>query len=386
MRSVGARGLIAAAVVLLIAGALLWAGGASRRRDCDSAPSAAGQPSLRGVNVWTFAALSRRPSDAPGPGYSGGRFVGDPRSSYDYLHRRGVRLIRLPFWWYRLQPRLGGPLDPAYADALVAEVRKARAARLRVVLDLHDYREGRDRGAFLFGSSVRQDDFIDVWRRLSALFRDEPAVIAYELMNEPNHVPVATWESYSRAVVQALRRSGDAKEVWLGTPEWSRVQDWPQRTPWVSDPDVVYEAHQYFDLGDSASGQYEGGYSPGYDAEVLSRLDAYVDWLARHRVKGAIGEVGWPSSRTSTDWAKWNALAEKWYAKADQAGLWVTYWNATSAYTDRTTAYDGVVNSPSRLEIDRAETPARVIERHGSTPATGRPTPMIEPMSGGGCG
>ena len=210
-------------------------------------------------------------------------------------------------------------------------------------------------------------------------------MIAYGLLNEPNQVPVATWERYSRAAVQALRRRGDSKPVWLGTPDFGGVQDWPQRTPWISDPDVVYEAHQYFD-GSSASGQYEGGYSSSYDAVVLSRLDAYVDWLGRHGVKGAIGEVGWPSSRTSSDWAKWNALAEKWYAKADEAGLWVTYWSATSAYDDQTTAYDSALNSPSRLGIDRAETPARMIERHGSIGGAAGQTPTIEPTRPVRCG
>ena len=149
-------------IALLTAAAVIWAAGVPVERSCDPRPSAAGKPRLRGVNVWTFAALSRKPSDAPGPAYSGGRFAGEPRSAYDYLYRRGVRLIRLPFWWYRLQPTLHGPLDPAYRDALLAEIGKAKAARLQIVLDLHDYREGRDRGAFLFGSSVREADFVDV--------------------------------------------------------------------------------------------------------------------------------------------------------------------------------------------------------------------------------
>ena len=361
------RRLAAVLLIALVAGAgaVLWASAAPDEHECTPGALAAARPVLRGVNVWTFAALSRRPSDAPGPAYRGGRFAGEPRSAYEYLYRRGVRLIRLPFWWYRLQPRLHGPLDRAYRDALIAEVAKARAARLRIVLDLHDYRQGRDRGAFLFGSSVTATDFVDVWRRLSSMFADERAVVAYGLLNEPNDVSVATWESYSRAVVEALRRRGDSKPVWVGTPDYAAVQDWPQRTPWISDPGVVYEAHQYFD-GSSASGQYEDRYSPTYDALVLSRLDAYVDWLERHGVKGAIGEVGWPSRRTSPDWAQWNALAEKWYAKADEAGLPVTYWSATSAYDDATTAYDAAINSPSRLGINRAETPARVIERHGS--------------------
>ena len=235
-----------------------------------------------------------------------------------------------------------------------------------MVLDLHDYRRGRDRGAFLFGRSVSTADFVDIWTRLSSIFRKHRAVVGYDLMNQPNNVEVATWQSYSRAVVQALRRKGDAKEIWLGTPDYNHVEVWPLRTPWVSDRKVVYEGHQYFDLGSSAGGGYDGSYSRGYDAIVLARLQGYIDWLAHHRVKGAIGEVGWPSSRTKRDWERWNALGEKWYQRADEAGLPVTYWNATSAYTDMTTAYDNAGNRASAPGIDKAETPARVIEAHGS--------------------
>ena len=381
------RWLVAAVVAVSAVVLLLRAGGELRQADCGPRASAAREPRLRGVNVWTFGALSRRPSNAPGPTYAGGRYIGEPQSAYDFLHRRGIRLVRLPFWWYRIQPTLRGPLDRAYRDALLAEVAKAKAARLRIVLDLHDYRQGRDRGAFLFGSSIQEADFVDVWRRLSELFGKEPAVVAYDLMNQPNRVPASTWENYSEAVVRALREQGDRKHVWLGTPDFNHVEDWPERTPWVSDPNVVYEAHQYFDLGSSAGGRYEGSYSASYDATVLARLDAYVDWLARHGVKGAIGEVGWPSSRTKQDWERWNALAEKWYRRADRAGLWVTYWNATSAYTDWTTAYDNARNSPSAPGIDRAETPARVIEAHGSiTGRSGRlPRTPVTPPAGGGC-
>ena len=350
---------------------LLWLAYERWPRDCAARADASGQPRLRGVNVWTFAALSRRPSDAPGPTYAEGRFRGEPQSAYDYLYRRGVRLIRLPFWWYRLQPELGGELDAAYRDALRAEVRKARRARLKIVLDLHDYRQGRDRGAFLFGRSVSAADFVDVWTRLSDLYRNERAVIAYDLMNQPNDVPVPIWESYSRAAVEAIRRNADAKEIWLGTPDFNHVEDWPERRPWVSDPRVVYEGHQYFDLGSSAGGRYEGRYSSSYDQTVLSRLQGFVDWLERHRVKGAIGEVGWPSSRTSRDWRRWNDLGERWYRAADRAGLSVTYWNATSAYTDVTTAYDNRNNSASAPGIGQAETPARVIEAHGSIAGRG---------------
>jgi hypothetical protein len=60
------------------------------------------------------------------------------------------------------------------------------------------------------------------------------------------------------------------------------------------------------------------------EARITEELHRFTSWLEEHGQKGYIGEVGWPGK--TRDAAKWNALAQRWFEVADQAGLWVTAW------------------------------------------------------------
>src|SRR5262245_5526878 len=51
---------------------------------------------------------------------------------------RGFNIIRLPISWGRLQHKLGGDLDTAYKNEVLAFVNQANAGGWVVVLDLHN--------------------------------------------------------------------------------------------------------------------------------------------------------------------------------------------------------------------------------------------------------
>ena len=93
----------------------------------------------------------------------------------------------------------------------------------------------------------------------------------------------------------------------------------------------------------------------------------FTDWLARNRVDGYIGEVGWPDDRRG-EAAEWNQLAERWYQDADAARLWVTNWAAGEWWKS---TYDLASYEDRELGsgVDSANTQAAVIEAHPSTAA-----------------
>lgn len=63
---------------------------------------------------------------------------------------------------------------------------------------------------------------------------------------------------------------------------------------------------------------------------ALLDLQQYAAWLRTNRVAGFVGEVGWPGGPSvgDVDSARWNALAELWYAAADRMRLPVVAWAA----------------------------------------------------------
>lgn len=99
---------------------------------------------------------------------------------------------------------------------------------------------------------------------------------------------------------------------------------------------------------------------------VRAELAVFTDWLARNRVKGYVGEVGWPGE--SADAEEWNGLAQAWYRDADAARLWVTAW-ATGEWWG--TGYRLAVYEDrfAGAGVDSAAGQAAVLEAHPSTAA-----------------
>ena len=190
----------------------------------------------------------------------------DGQATFDYLASRGVRQVVIPFRWERMQPILGGPLESSELERLQAAIARAHAAGITSVPMVANY------GAYWLhdpatGSGVRHaigtprvtiDHFADLWTRLSLRLTTEAGVAAYGLMREPIGQPGETnadqakvWEEASQAAVNAIRRTGDTRLLWIPGYRYSHAHNWPQQPPakWIDDPanNHVYEAHHYWD-------------------------------------------------------------------------------------------------------------------------------------------
>lgn len=215
------------------------------------------------------------------PGTYGRDYHYDSQDSFHYLASRGITTIRLAFRWERIQPVLGGALDATELQRLTDAVAKARAAGLKVILDVHNYgaywlSDGTQGVRRALGSAqLPQRHFTDLWSRLSAQFRDNPGVLAYGLMNEPVGMAAANgfsaaqlWEQASQAALNSIRANGDTKLVMVPGYQWSGVKQWATQHPrgWITDPasGFRYEAHHYWD------GDNSGTYTRSYQDEVAA--------------------------------------------------------------------------------------------------------------------
>jgi hypothetical protein len=91
---------------------------------------------------------------------------------------------------------------------------------------------------------------------------------------------------------------------------------------------------------------------------ALDELAVFTEWLEQGEAAGFIGEVGWPHDEASE---QWNALADRWYVAAAEAGLWVTAWAAGEWWGP----YELSVYAASEsVALDTATPSAAVVERH----------------------
>lgn len=360
------------AVVVLLVCALLAATVAVPR----SAAPEQSTDGLRGINIATL--LTQAVTIYDHPTVTG---TGEPLSTYVRLQQLGHRLIRLPVDWNFLQPDLDtGEEDfhPAYWNAVRSEVGKIKAAGLRVVLTLHsgcEWRKPKTTSAPLVcGAGLSTDQTDRVWRTFSDAFRDDPAVIAYDLFNEPTRFSHPTrrdlqapdkpaysvYQRHVNSVVRALRENGDRKTIWVEGLCCSPYTDFLYTDPsggWVDDPlrRIVYSQHMYparnssegevFDAAKLDEDYVRDAGKPwvdrGYERGFIGRLRDFGEWCRRSAVSCSVGEVGWYGpGQSAANAEQWNLLGDRWYSLADTYGLSVTYFGTSSAFHGPLWAYD----------------------------------------------
>jgi Ca2+-binding RTX toxin-like protein len=243
---------------------------------------------------------------------SGGEFGGTAGThGYDYRYptftelqfykSHGVDLIRVPFRWERVQDALGGPLDLSGDIALLKQMLvNAASLGMDVILDAHNY--GKYKGVVMGtsgGPTVAQ--FADFWKKMAIELKDYPALLGYDLMNEPNGLPTATlWKEAAQAATNAIRTVDMNNIIYVEGTGWSAAHSWLKYNSdlIIKDPanKIVYQAHGYYD--DNNSGTYNETYE-GEDAHPMigvERIKPFAEWLKAHGLKGMIGEFGVPST------------------------------------------------------------------------------------------
>ena len=301
------------------------------------------------------------------PGTNGSTYLYPSQQTFEYFAARGFNFVRLTNLWERLQPALGGPLDQTVLGYLKNSIASARAAGIKVSIEIHNF------GRYNIPSSpcsnqdpwqimpsaciidneyngtvrVRGADLADFWFKMSNEFKDDDTVMAYDLMNEPHDMGSADWRQITQDVLSKIRENHDNKLIMIPGDGGSSATFWSGNngaTDWITDPanNFWYEAHEYFDY--DYSGTYSATnnntrvtYPSSYDLNLaatpdllnvgVARLQPFLDWCRANGVKGYLGEFGVPR-----DDARWFAVLERFLEKLDQAGLPGSYWSAGDAW------------------------------------------------------
>lgn len=255
---------------------------------------------LRGVVLaaGSFAASDTNGSFGTGnPGHYGQDYTYETGATYAYLAARGVHLVRLAVNWERLQPVPFGPLSATEVRRVRYALDRARVARLAVVLDLHGYGDyavgggpdGPVRRLTLGSPQLPTTALADFWRHSAKAFADEPAIVAYGLLNEPTRLAATgrtgalIWQRASQQAVHAIRGTGSDTAITvsgylpMGPPAWGQMHP----RAWIEDPlnRISYESHAYFDS--DGSGHYYASYAE--ELRLLNEsgqpLQARCQWL-----------------------------------------------------------------------------------------------------------
>lgn len=229
------------------------------------------------------------------------------RDDIQLIRRAGFNCVRVPMdYRFFISPRdPAHPTGPGWAllDRLVGW---CRDEGLVVILDLHAAPGGQtgtnidnSRGyPFLYASAADQTLTIDLWRALARHFRDEPAILGYELLNEPiapDFDPAKLnplLEPLYRRITDAIRAVDPHHLVILGGAQWdTNFADFGP--PFA--PGLVYAFHTYWvDPAPASIQRYLDLRARWHAPILLTESGENTDaWIAAFRALLEREQIGW---------------------------------------------------------------------------------------------
>lgn len=293
------------------------------------------------------------------PGKHGTNYIYPAESYYKKYAEQGLKLVRLPFLWERIQPQLDTELDAAQLALLTQSLDFAQKYGVKVILDMHNYYRYYKQP--IGSETVPIHSFADAWKRIALKTANHPALSGYGLMNEPN--TKGLWPEAALAASKAIRQVDKTSWIYVAGDRFSSAWHWPQSNtqliadPWMRDPknNLVFEAHMYLDR--DTSGMYVDKTETFAPDLGITRVKPFVDWLRANKLRGFIGEMGVPNYAPDAIVAMDNLLG---YLRENCVPL--TYWAAGPWWGNYILALDVQGGAP------QPQLP--VLVKHAATPNT----------------
>jgi endoglucanase len=246
-----------------------------------------------------------------------------------FIKKTGLNSIRVPFN-YRLFVSEDQSLkfDGPGMEMLDRVVKWCKEEHLFVILDMHCAPGGQTGDniddsygyPFLFESVENQELTAKVWREIAARFADEPAVIGYDLLNEPiaPYFDVAkfngTLEPLYKRIVASVREVDTNHICFLGGAQWNgnfKIFGPP------FDSKLVYTYHRYWcDTTQKEIQEYvefsEKYQVPVWLGESGENTDEWIGAFRRLNERNNFGWCFWPYKKmdATTCMASVNRTAE----------------------------------------------------------------------------
>ncbi|MCD4749275.1 MAG: cellulase family glycosylhydrolase [Thermoanaerobaculales bacterium] len=294
-----------------------------------------GQTTLRGANIFQ----RRVYLELDGTNFMGSGAVGPPYSQADFdrLAAMGANYVNIshPGLFsekppYQLAVEMQSNLDQLLTMAAVADLFSVISFRTGPGRSEFTFYWGEDDDWFdasyyndeVWREQAAQDAWVAMWRHTAARYKDNPVVVGYDLMVEPNSNEVwfdewdpeefyssyggtlYDWNQLYPRIISGIRDVDTRTPIIAGCMAYSAVEWLPFMVP-TTDERTVYSVHQYAPFAYTHQDESENNTYPGvfdldwdgqpdtFDVTWLTELHQTVDdFVTTHSVRVAANEFG----------------------------------------------------------------------------------------------
>jgi endoglucanase len=256
---------------------------------------------------------------------------------FEAIRAAGFDSVRIPVRWSGhadVQPPF--QIDPQFFARVDWAVRQALGRRLVPVLDYHHDQ------AMATEPDRERPRFLALWRQIANHYRDFPAELAFELLNEPcDKLTAEKWNRVLAEAIGVVRQSNPTRPIVVGPVGWNGIGELPSLELPEQDRHLIVTVHYYNPFHFTHQGaswigpdakRWLGTRWTGSPAErhaVVRDLDKAIVWAVEHRRPIYLGEFGAYSKGDLESRARWTAFVAQ---QAAVRKMGFAYWEFCSGF------------------------------------------------------
>ena len=236
------------------------------------------------------------------------------REDIAYIKQTGMNSIRLPFHYksFTEEDYMGLKSNQDGFARIDSVIKWCKEEGLYVILDMHDAPGGQTGDniddsygyPWLFESEESQQLFCEIWKKIANRYKDEPAILGYDLLNEPIATHFNNKEEINKHLVpvykkgiEAIRSVDKNHIILLGGAQWN--SNFTMFDEKAIDSKMMYTCHRYWcdtlqtNLQDFVDFRTKVNL-PLYMGETGENTDEWVGAFRRLMERNNMGWHFWP--------------------------------------------------------------------------------------------
>ena len=236
------------------------------------------------------------------------------REDIAYIKQTGMNSIRLPFHYksFTEEDYMGLKSNQDGFARIDSVIKWCKEEGLYIILDMHDAPGGQTGDniddsygyPWLFESEESQQLFCEIWEKIANRYKDEPAILGYDLLNEPIATHFNNKEEINKHLVPVYKkgiesiRSVDKNHIiLLGGAQWN--SNFTMFDEKAIDSKMMYTCHRYWcdtlqtNLQDFVDFRTKVNL-PLYMGETGENTDEWVGAFRRLMERNNMGWHFWP--------------------------------------------------------------------------------------------
>lgn len=155
--------------------------------------------------------------------------------------KAGLDHVRLPVRFStRALEQTPYTIKPEFIERVDWAVAQAKANNLSIIIDFHHYEE------IMKEPAAHEERFLAIWKQLAEHYKDEPATVAFELLNEPNEkMDAAVYNPLMKKATELVRLSNPERLIFINCPFWANAEYLKDLDLSWSDDNVIASFHEY---------------------------------------------------------------------------------------------------------------------------------------------